>query len=118
MILAARKQAAGRPGAVVFWVLICLSVLIGVVALSLDGGRMMDERRHAQVAADAAALSAAIELYNNYNADQGTDPQNVARNAALQSAVSNGYGNDGQSSVVTVNVPPTAGAFKDQPGYA
>jgi uncharacterized membrane protein len=65
---------APRRGAVTFWVVVCLGVIVGVVALGMDGGRMMDERRRAQAAADAAALAGAADLYNNYPSNKGADP--------------------------------------------
>src|ERR1700682_4237190 len=69
-----RQQVAGafpdgkrlRRGAVMPWVLLSATVIFGVVALGLDGGRLMDERRHAQATADAAALAAANDLYQNW----------------------------------------------------
>src|SRR5206468_2059424 len=40
--------------------------VLSVVALSLDGGMMVDKRRSVQSAADAAALAAADDLYANW----------------------------------------------------
>ena len=40
-------------------------MVVGVVALGMDGGRMMEERRRGQATADAAALAAAADLYAN-----------------------------------------------------
>jgi hypothetical protein len=98
-------------------VLISLGVIIAIVALGLDGGRMLEERRRAQAAADAAALAAAGDLYANYPSNQGTDPAGTAKQAALNSAAANGYANDGSASTVTVNIPPTSGPFANQPGH-
>jgi hypothetical protein len=102
---------------VTVWVVVCLAVIIGIVALGMDGGRMMEERRHAQAAADAAALAAASDLYFNWWQNQGTDPAGSAQAAALASAAANGYANDGTTSAVTVNIPPTSGAFAGQAEY-
>lgn len=111
------RRRARRTGAVVFWLLLSLGVIVGIVALSLDGGRLMQERRRAQAAADAAALAAAADLYESYWTTEGRDPNGTARQAALNSAAAHGYANDGTTSVVTVNVPPQAGAFAGQPEY-
>jgi hypothetical protein len=92
------------------WLVVCLSVIVGIVALGMDGGRMMEERRSVQAAADAAALAAANTLYANYW-HNGTDPKGLARTAAYASAAANGYTNDGTTSVVTVNIPPLSGPF-------
>ena len=36
------------------WLVLCLGVIIVIVALGTDGGRMLEERRRVQSAADAA----------------------------------------------------------------
>jgi Flp pilus assembly protein TadG len=97
--------------------LVGLAVIIGVLALGMDGGRIMEERRRAQATADAAALAGAAQLYQAYATYQGLDSNGAAQAAALQAAAANGYSNDGVSSIVTVNVPPQAGAFSGQAGY-
>jgi hypothetical protein len=106
-----------RRGGVTFWVLLSATVIFGVVALGLDGGRLMDERRHAQATADAAALAAANDLYQNWWTNHGKDPSQTAQAAALQLAAANGYANDGTTSVVTVNVPPKSGAFAGKANF-
>lgn len=102
-----------RPGKVVAWVVLSLSVIIGMAALTLDGGRLLEERRRLQAAADAAGLAAAADLYANYWANRGKDPAGTARDAAVQCAAAYGL----PASAVTVNVPPTAGAYAGQDGY-
>ena len=39
---------------------VSMTVLVGAVALTVDGGLLLAERRHAQVAADAAASGASV----------------------------------------------------------
>ncbi len=107
-----------RQGSVTVWVLISLGVIIAIVALGLDGGRMLEERRRVQAAADAAALAAACDLYANFPTNQGADPTGTAKQAALKSAAVNGYANDGTASTVTVNIPPQSGPFANVPGHA
>ena len=99
------------------WLMLCIGVIIAIVALAMDGGRILQERRHVQAAADAAAIAAAIDLYENYSINAGTDPSHTARDAARSSAADNGYSNDGTNSIVTVNVPPTTGDFANKAGY-
>lgn len=109
-----RKSVADvqvRPGGVAVWLLVSLGVILGIVALGMDGGRLMEQRRRAQNAADAAALAAAALLYRNNNDEQGLDPRGTARQAALNSALANGYRNDGSTSAITINIPPKSGAF-------
>src|SRR5690242_28492 len=103
-----------RPGNVTVWLIVCLGVIVSILALGMDGGRMLEERRHVQDAAEAAALAAAGDLYLNHRQNQGTDPQGTARSAALTNAAANGFTNDGSASTVTVNIPPKSGTFTGQ----
>lgn len=97
-----------RTGNVASMVALSLVALMGVAGLAIDGGRLMAERRHAQNAGDAAAVAAAIELYNGATAA-------TARQTALTYAARNGYSNDGITNTVTVNIPPTSGPNKNDP---
>jgi hypothetical protein len=105
-----QNRCSARAGAVLIWVVLSLAVIVGIVALNLDGGRMMEERRRAQAAADAAALAAAADLYANYWTYQGKDTKGTAKAAAEKAALANGF----PASAVTVNMPPTKGTFKGQ----
>jgi hypothetical protein len=106
------RSQSTRNGAVTPWVVLSLMVIVGIVAIGMDGGRMMEERRHAQATADAAALAGAVQLYNNV-----FQTQSQADAAALSVAAANGYSNDGVNSIVTVRVPPLSGAFSGKAGY-
>jgi Flp pilus assembly protein TadG len=117
MLISRRSSKTSRRGTVTAWLVLSLAVIIAILAIGLDGGRMMEERRKAQAAADAAALAAAADLYGNYTANQGSDTSTSAQSAATTSAASNGYSNDGTNSVVTVNIPPASGTFAGQAGY-
>jgi Flp pilus assembly protein TadG len=92
--------------------------IVGALAIVLDGGLLMIERRHAQAVADAAAYAAAGSLYKNYSTDKGLDPNGSAKKLALSMAALNGYANDGVTSTVTVNIPPQSGTFLNKSGYA
>ena len=102
-----------RPGAVLVWVVLSLSVIVGVVAIVLDGGRQFTERRRDQAAANAAALAGGANLYANYWTNNGTDPLGTAQAAAVAAAEANGVPAGG----VTVNIPPQSGSFAGQAGY-
>jgi hypothetical protein len=108
-----RRRPRPRRGIALAKVLLCLTVIFGVLALNLDGGRLMDERRHAQAAADAAALAAGADLYTNWWTNHGTDPAGTARAAAFDTAAANGY----PAGAVTVNIPPTAGTYAGKAGH-
>lgn len=72
--------------------------LIGFTALAIDGGRAFEEKRHAQNAADTAALAGALAYSRG---------ENIVTTAEAR-ALSNGYDDDGTSNDVTVTVTNTA----------
>ena len=97
-----------RRGMVTAQIALSMGVLMGTLALVVDGGLMLVERRHAQATADAAALAAASDIYTNSAGTASTSATNVASD--------NGYANDGTTSTVTVNIPPLAGNFVGNAG--
>jgi hypothetical protein len=113
-----RCKSAQRQGAIAGLVAISLIALVGIAAIALDGGLLLDNHRRVQTAADAAALAAAADLFSNYAANSGLDPSGTAKASALSTAAANGCSNDGVTSVVTVNIPPKAGNFVGKAGYA
>src|SRR5262249_46387186 len=106
-----------RDGKVIALVAVSLIALVGMLAISLDGGSLQSERRHEQAAADAAALSAAADLYYRYWQESGWDPNRTAYQCAMDAAAAHGYTNDGVTSKVTVNIPPVGGFYAGRPGY-
>src|SRR5215472_2752622 len=100
------RRSAKRRGVIVVLVALCLTAILGIVAIALDGSLLLDQRRGVQAAADAAALAAAIDLYTKYLTNNGLDPTGTAKASGLSVAAANGYKNDGTSSTVTVNIPP------------
>ena len=107
------KVSQHRSGAVIPLVAIALVAVLGLAALSIDGGNMYRERRNTQVAADAAADAAAMELLAGFPKNGGVDTTDKARRAARALASAHGFG---ESSVV-VNTPPLSGAFAGKTGY-
>jgi hypothetical protein len=121
-----------RRGGVAVLVALCLVMLMGFVAVALDGGLLLDQSRHVQAVADAAALSAAEDLYLNFVANKGLDPNGTAKAAALGVASAQGYPNNAQAggggvsgvqvtvpgqSSVQVNIPPLSGPFTGLASY-
>ncbi len=88
-----------RRGMVTAQVALSLSALMAMLAVVADGGLLLVERRHAQATADAAALAAAASA------------------SAMGVASANGYTNDGTTSTVTVNNPPSSGIFQGNVNY-
>jgi Flp pilus assembly protein TadG len=112
-----RKLDMKRRGVVVILACVTMAVILSVLALSLDGGALMAERRRAQAVADAAAMAGACDIYDNYWTNMGDDVGGTAKASALATAKANGYANDGTLTTVTVNIPPASGHYKGVRGY-
>lgn len=81
--------------------------LIAMTGLAIDGGSAFADRRHAQNAADNAALSAALAMV------EGEDLYAAAYNVTN----ANGYDNNGTSNVVEVYNPPVSGPYAGNNEY-
>lgn len=116
-----RQPARARRGTVVVVAAVSMVTLLSFVALSLDGGLLLDKRRQAQSASDAAALAGAGDLYERWfslaPSLRGSDPNGTARAAALAAAEAHGYKNGVSGCTVTVNIPPLSGPFVGQFGH-
>jgi hypothetical protein len=77
-----------------------------MAALVFDVGLLRDDRRRAVVAADAAALAAVTDLYNNWNTNAGVDKSGTAVKSAKTTAAANGFTDGSGGATVTVNVYP------------
>src|SRR5579883_2578886 len=86
MALRTRKPASPhvRRGTVAALVAVLLPLIVGVLALALDGGILYLQRQTAQSVADAAALAGAYQIYN------GSD-FSVAQSAAVAIGSRNGF---------------------------
>lgn len=114
------RSATPRRGTVIVFFAVSLVALLGFVAIVVDGGILLDQRRNAYATADAAAMAAACELYQGYpNYVKGQSlPTSIATTAALDVASANGFNNDTTNNEVTVHIPPTTGIYKNKDGYA
>jgi hypothetical protein len=104
-----------RGGAVAPLTVLSLALLVGVAALVIDAGTLMEARRHLQAAADAAALAGADDLYLHYPTNQGYDYGGTALSSALATASANSYTNGPQTSVI-VTVPTSPGSKQTYQG--
>lgn len=105
-----------RKGQVAVLAAISMVPVLGAVAFVTDGGILLDQRRKVQATADAAALAAAYELFASYSQYGGLDPNNAARNAALDVANRAGYSVN-KGCTVDVYIPPRSGLGVGKPGY-
>jgi Flp pilus assembly protein TadG len=97
-------RCRSRRGAIAAQAAIMFSAVLGVAALVLDGGMVLAEWRHAQAAADAAALAAAVELAKG----------NSYSSAATAVGQANGYA----SGEIASASPPGSGPFNDSTKWA
>lgn len=81
--------------------------LIGASAIAIDGTNAYIDSRRADTAASAAALTAALARIEGQN----------WRAAALATAATNGYNNDGVSNIVELNTPPLSGPYEGNTEY-
>ncbi len=108
-----------RRGMVAVQVALSLTALLGVAAIALDGGTLLAERRHAQAAADAAALAGAVDMFKKYPTNAGVDASGSAAASAQTTAAAN-YAADVANMSASVNIPPTGAQtayYNGKPGY-
>src|SRR5262245_52385660 len=124
-------HAQRRKGNVVVITAVCLVSLLSIVALALDGGVLLDQRRQVQATADAAALAAASELFASTFTNGGLDngpiipnpsappgpPAGSIAQYAKQIAKNNGFEDGVNDVTVTVNIPPQSGPFTGVSGH-
>jgi Flp pilus assembly protein TadG len=101
------KHSYKERGQALILLVLGMVSLIGLTALAIDGGNIFSDRRHAQNAADTAALAAALAKARDQNWSA----------AALGRAASNGYDNDGASNIVEVHSPPVSGTYAGNAEY-
>jgi Flp pilus assembly protein TadG len=105
---ATRSWAGNRRGSVAIYVALIAATLFGIIGLAIDASRAMIVNSEAQVAADAAALTAASQL-------DGT-PTAIARaNAALANLIENDqrWASTGAGAVTIANVRYLSGLPDD-----
>lgn len=94
-----------EPGQALVIFALFLFVLVGFLALSIDAGYIMAERRQAQSAADAGALAAAKALLDKKTGEiQATGTQYAQQNTT-------------NSASVTVSYPPASGNYQGNALY-
>ncbi len=103
-----------QRGNVLVLTMFALIPLLGFLGLAVDLGYMFNYKLRAQIAADAAALAAALTPYNPDLSPDHLVPQKIA---ARDIAVYNGFKDGVATTVVDVNTPPLQGDFMEsEPG--
>ncbi len=99
-----KRKAFSEGGQALIVIALAAIGLFAITGLAIDGSAKFSDRRHAQNAADTAAMAAAIDLARG-NPDWELN--------ALNRALLNGYDNDLVSNEVEVNSPPTTGIYSN-----
>ena len=100
------KKASEKGQALVLITLAAIG-LFGFAALAIDGSMVYSDKRHAQNAADTAALEAALTKTRSGDWVAG----------GLNRASSNGYDNDGVTNDVILYNPPVDGPYQGNNQY-
>jgi Flp pilus assembly protein TadG len=103
------KKHSSERGQVLVIIVFAMFGLIGMTGLAIDGSRAYSERRHAQNAADTAALAAALAYVRT--------PDGAWTDVGYSRAASNGYDNNGTSNLVDVYHPPVEGPYAGNTDY-
>src|SRR5512143_4256505 len=118
-----KKFHLAHRGQVLIIFVFAIIGLVGATGLAIDGGNIYSDRRHAQNAADTAALAAALVRNNLEKAVNGANEADCilladgsscgpsVAIAALDRATSNGYTNLENGSTVEVHTPPIDGYY-------
>jgi len=96
-------------GQVLVIIVLTMFGLVGITGLAIDGSRAYSDRRHAQNAADTAALAAALA----YIRTPGEDWTAVG----FSRAASNGYDDNETTNFVDVYHPPVEGPYTGNTEY-
>jgi Flp pilus assembly protein TadG len=98
---------ASEKGQALVLIVLGAVALFAFAALAIDGSTIFSDRRHAQNAADTAALEAALTKIRHGN----WQTEGLAR------AASNGYDNNGSTNDVTLYNPPVDGPYQGNNQY-
>ena len=101
------KIKSSEKGQALIIIAFAAVVLFGFAALAIDGSMAFSDKRHAQNAADTAALAAALS--KTRSGDWAED--------GLERANSNGYDDNGTSNQVEIYNPPVDGAYAGNTEY-
>lgn len=101
------KHVNFEKGQALIIIVLAIFGLVGLTGLTIDGGNVYSDRRHAQNAADAAAYAAALAKVRGANWEA----------AGMARAADNDYDDNGTSNTVKVVSPPEAGKYTGNPDY-
>jgi Flp pilus assembly protein TadG len=91
-----------QSGQVLILTALSMTLLLGFLALAVDVGLLFRDKRNLQIAADSAAIAAALDY--KYNGSLSS-----AQTAGTTAASANGVTASAGGSTVAINCPPTSG---------
>lgn len=100
-----RFHGAGEEGQALVLIAITMMAMMFAIGLAIDAGTLFVAKRTMQEAADSAAFAGGVVLF------QDATKVTEAKAAAVADATLNGFTNGANNATVTVNSPPTSGAF-------
>jgi Flp pilus assembly protein TadG len=101
------KHHKSERGQALIFITLAIVGMIGMIGLTVDGGLAYSDRRHAQNAADTAALAAGRAKIREEDWHA----------TALSLAASNSYDNNGTTNIVQVLNPPISGNYAGDTDY-
>ncbi|MGA9585255.1 MAG: pilus assembly protein TadG-related protein, partial [Terracidiphilus sp.] len=104
------RSLRDESGQTLVLVALSMTFLLGCMALAIDIGLIFRSHRNTQIAADAAAIAAALDY--KYNASITS-----AQAAGQAAASANGVVNGTSGATVQINVPPKYGAYAGDSGF-
>lgn len=104
------KKVSHERGQALVLIVLAITGLLGITGLIVDGGAAYTDRRHAQNAADTAALGAALKYVRDGD-------WSSAELAGYERAASNGYNNNQTTNTVHVHCPPEGGKYNGNPEF-
>ena len=88
------KRQNKRKGIAIGWAIVTIMMMVGIMALMIEGARIYYTSHQLQIAADAAALAGvryvAVYANPNYNGSEDTNARDVAAYYAMQNPVLGG----------------------------
>ena len=104
------KRFRNEDGQTLVLTALCMTAMLGFMALALDVGLAFRAKRNMQIAADSAAIAGAMNyLYNTSTTS--------AQTAGKSASASNGYTDGLNGTTVTINTPPVNGPNAGNAGY-
>lgn len=105
------KVRNNEDGQVLVITALSMTLLLAFLGFAIDVGLLFRAKRNAQIAADAAAVAAALDYQYNTNVAS-------AKAAGQAAATANGFTNGVSGVTVTINPPPLNGPEANVAGYA